>query len=187
MQWHALWSCLHDQMEFACRTLGKKHSFACHVTAWSLEMQPLGFGQPRANPSPVVPHCNHAGCADCKWLSTPGWQGSFKCLFILFAGLATLWRGVKQALAVGSVTVVCHGGCRFGNSVEGSEAGLSIRVQTEGPGPVEAVVDCSLPGPARLQLLARQAGVYTLTLLSNAHEPLGQGPIQVSAVYTDDS
>lgn len=73
-------------------------------------------------------------------------------------------------------------GCRFGNSVEGSEAGLSIRVQTEGPGPVEAVVDCSLSGPARVQLLARQAGNYSLTLLSDAQDALGQGPIQVSAV-----
>lgn len=78
--------------------------------------------------------------------------------------------------------MVCHVGCRFGNSVEGSEAGFSIRVQTEGPGPVEAVVDCSQSGPARLQLLARQAGVYTLTLLSNTQEALGQGPIQVRAV-----
>ncbi len=45
---------------------------------------------------------------------------------------------------------------------------------------MDAVVDSAQAGPARLQLLARQSGTYSLTLVNNWQEALGSGPIQVS-------
>ena len=41
-------------------------------------------------------------------------------------------------------------------------------------------MDSTQAGPARLQLLARQSGTYSLTLVSNSQEALGSGPIQVN-------
>ena len=45
---------------------------------------------------------------------------------------------------------------------------------------MDAVVDSAQAGPARLQLLARQSGTYSLMLVSNLQEALGSGPIQVN-------
>ena len=69
---------------------------------------------------------------------------------------------------------------RFGNSVDSSNAGFSFAIQTDGPGPVNATVDPSRPGPSRVQLLARQTGKYILKLVSNeTQEVLSGCQIQV--------
>ena len=70
--------------------------------------------------------------------------------------------------------------CRFGNCVEDSDAAFSFTPQAEGPGPVDAVMVSTQAGPARLQLLARQSGTYSLTLVSTSQEALGSGAIQVN-------
>ena len=74
-------------------------------------------------------------------------------------------------------------GRRFGNCVEDSDAALSFTAQAEGPGPVDAVPDSTQAGPASLQLLARQSGTYSLTLVTASQEALGSGPIQVDCVH----
>lgn len=86
---------------------------------------------------------------------------------------------LHQALTTTAITLAPVVGCRFGNCVEDSDAAFSFTAQAEGPGPVDAVMDSSQAGPARLQLLARQSGAYSLTLVSNSQEALGSGPIQV--------
>ncbi|DBA83503.1 TPA: hypothetical protein ACH3X2_006431 [Trebouxia sp. C0005] len=71
---------------------------------------------------------------------------------------------------------------RFGNCVEDSDAAFSFTAQAEGPGPVDAVMVSTQAGPARLQLLARQSGTYSLTLVSTSQEALGSGAIQAHVV-----
>ncbi len=87
---------------------------------------------------------------------------------------------LHQATKTTSLTLVPVLGCRFGNCVEDSNAAFSFTAQAEGPGPVDAVVDSTQAGPARLQLLARRSGTYSLMLVSTSQEALGTGPIQVN-------
>jgi len=82
--------------------------------------------------------------------------------------------------ATTTLTLVPVLGCRFGNCVEDSDAAFSFTAQAEGPGPVDAVVDSTQAGPARLQVLARRSGAYSLMLVSTSQEAVGSGPIQVN-------
>ncbi|KAL0032084.1 hypothetical protein WJX77_004214 [Trebouxia sp. C0004] len=81
-----------------------------------------------------------------------------------------------------TVSVHVHRHDRFGNCVEDSDAALSFTAEAEGPGPVDAAVDSTQAGPARLQLLARQSGAYSLMLVSASQEALGSVPIQAHVV-----
>ena len=68
--------------------------------------------------------------------------------------------------------------CRFNNSVADVDGQVSFAVHAQGPGPVHAITDAS--NPNKVQLVARQAGVYTLTLVNTTtQEVLGRHPIQV--------
>ena len=87
---------------------------------------------------------------------------------------------LHQATTTTTLALVSVFGCSFGNSVEDSDAAFSFTAQAEGPGPVDAVVDSTQAGPARLELLARHSGTYSLMLVSNLQEALGSGPIQLN-------
>lgn len=58
------------------------------------------------------------------------------------------------------------------------DAQVSFAVHAQGPGPVHAVADAS--DPNKIQVVARQAGTYTLTVISTTtQEVLGRHPVQV--------
>ena len=68
---------------------------------------------------------------------------------------------------------------RFGNCVDDGDKPFIFAVNTQGPGSVDVAVDCPEAGPSRVELLARRAGAYTISLLTSTHDTLGARPIQV--------
>ena len=63
------------------------------------------------------------------------------------------------------------------------DASLSFDIQTDGPGPVDLDVDSSQGEVSRVQMLARQAGAYSFTLLCSATQQIvGAQHVQVQTL-----